>query len=71
MNTPGTLQIYWQKNRRAYLNLAWGSKTRRYVGPVYASPTPLLDTILANMHRLEVDELARLIQIDKRWRPIT
>jgi len=71
MSAPGRFEIKWQKNSRAYLHLVWGSRSRRYVGPVYASPTPLLDTILANMHRLDVDELARLIQIDKRWRPIT
>jgi hypothetical protein len=66
---PGKLAIK-HKPEGPYLHLRWGRRGERYIGPLYVSVTPLLDCILANLDRLSVDEMARLIQIDKSWRPI-
>lgn len=56
--------------RRGISAYVLGGRERKYIGALYVSNTSLLDCILDNRHRLSVDEMARLIQIDKRWRPI-
>lgn len=56
-----------------FLYLRWygGGMHEKYLGgPLRISNAPILDCILANLHRLDVDELRRLQLIDKAWRPL-
>lgn len=71
------LRIEWRRNaaggRYHYLRYRYkkGGKTHyTYVGPLYVSPTPILDTILENLDRLDVEVLIKLRNTPKYWRPI-
>lgn len=69
--SPGYLRISPRKSGPRLL-LRWynGGQHERYIGVLFVSNAPILDCILANLHRLDVDELRRLQLIDKGWRPL-
>lgn len=47
-----------------------GSWVDRYIGTLFISPTPILDCVLENLDRLNIDELQRIKRTPKHWRPI-
>jgi len=63
---PGRL-VLKKTSAGAVLHLRWGDQGERYIGCLYVSNAPILDCILANLHRLDVDDLRRLQLIDKGW----
>lgn len=68
----GWLRIDW-KGSCPYLRFRYREANRqqdRYLGPIFVSNTPLLDTILEFMDKLSIDELIRLRNTDKSWREI-